>query len=175
MTAKVYGVSLMRLILIVLVSILIVVSSACSYQSRVKRMEDKELCSDLGAHTLYENEEGVRIARQEISRRDIDKEQCSQIANRMMARLTPKYKERLCQHAAEYYIEADYRNYRSTVDKIKRNNFADQECATIIRFYFRRVQASERRKQAIAEALQEFGEEMSRPGTRSNPLIIELQ
>lgn len=166
----------------VLFSLAIVLLAGCTYANRVQSLTDSELCRNLGEYSLYGHEEGIRISKNEIQRRNLNKDQCETIANNTIDRLSPEYKLKLCQNLAEYHYKGAYRHFKRTLDKIKERGYADEECQTMADFYYIRLTRKQEKAQAIADALNQAAENMRETnerlygrGSYLNPIHIKLQ
>jgi hypothetical protein len=162
--------------------VFIALISGCSYSSKVKSLDNTELCQSLGKCTLYNHEEGISITKKEISDRGINKDNCSEIANITIEQLTPKYKLHLCQYLAAHHYRGNYIQFRETITKIENNGFADKECNTMADFYMIKLSRKQERDQALANALNQAAENIRRTteqtyglGSRFNPIHVKLQ
>lgn len=157
---------------------------AFSYSQKVKTLSDYELCSNFGKYSLYEHKEGLSLTAAEIKARNetIDKPTCSDTANNTFSALSPKYKLKLCQHLAAYHYKGSYEHYSNTLKKIERLGFADEECSTMVEFYYIKLARKQEKSEAISNALRQVADNMKEsnehiygPGTRYNPIHLKIE
>jgi hypothetical protein len=159
-----------------------VLISSCGYSFKVKSLGDTELCQNLGKYKLHDNANGIRLTKNEIYTRDINKGNCSTIANETIGQLRPKYKLHLCQYLAAHHYRGNYEKFKETITKIEANGFADKECTTMADFYMIKLSRKKEKDQALSNAINKAAENMRRTneqiygrGSRFNPIYIQLQ
>lgn len=64
---------------------------------------------------------------------------------------------RLCQLAADYYASGDARSYQNVRNELAKRNALGSECVTIAQIEFNRLDRDQARRNAYAQALRDFG------------------
>lgn len=159
--------------------------TACTYSSRVKEINDLDLCDRLGSYVIQDHKEGIEITRAEIERRQIDKNQCAVRAEAEISKLSPEYKLKYCQELALFQYKGAYQHFKATADRISALGFGDHECLTMAEFYLVRLSRKQEKSEAISSALNQFiestreqnkllWERLYGPGTSLNPIHIKI-
>ena len=161
----------MRPLTLILAGLLL---AGCSYKSEVRSISDTELCRNLGVYTLKSHEEGIRLTRDEIERRGLDKARCVETANKAVDEFRPVYKQGLCEKLAVYHYEGQYRPFKQTLDKLEDRGFNDRECVRMAQFHLREMERDREQEQRIMEAINEAADEMFGKGSYGNPIHIQV-
>ncbi len=160
----------------------LLVLTGCGFAGKVKRMNDDRLCQTFGEYSLYDHAEAMRLTKEEITRRNIDTPRCENMANSEIDRMSSEYKLRLCQNLASFHYQGAYPNFNTTLDKIEKAGFADEECNTMADFFLIKLSRKQEKAKAISNAINQASENMRRnnealygKGTTFNPIHVKIQ